>query len=98
MPQDVGRRGTGLMAINSENGMIFVKISGGDRHDALDYVGVWSVYDDGEVPPRFTIGGPGTLKDGRGVALDIEHQNVIVTDKTLNAILTFHVPEAFEVQ
>ena len=99
VPQDVGRRGTGLMAINSENGMIFVKISGGDRHDALDYVGVWSVYDDGEVPPRFTIGGPnGVLKDGRGVALDIEHQNVIVTDKTLNAVLTFHVPEAFEVQ
>ena len=99
VPQDVGRRGTGLMAINSENGMIFVKISGGGRHEALDYVGVWSVYDNGEVPPRFTIGGPnGILKDGRGVALDIENKNVIVTDKTLNAILTFNVPEAFEVQ
>ena len=102
IPQNVdpamGRRGTGLMAINSENGMIFVKVSGGDRHDALDYVGVWSVYDNGEVPARFTIGGPnGMLKDGRGVALDMNNKNVIVTDKTLNAILTFNVPEAFEV-
>ena len=87
------------MAINSENGMIFVRVSGGGRHDALDFVGVWSVYDDGEVPPRFTIGGPnGSLKDARGVALDMKNKNVIVTDKTLNAILTFHVPEAFEVQ
>ncbi len=99
VPQEPVRRGTGLMAINSENGMIFVRVSGGGRHEALDYVGVWSVYDDGEVPARFMIGGPnGPLKDGRGVALDIENKNVIVTDKTLNAILTFNVPEAFEVQ
>ena len=87
---------TGLMRINPENGMIFVGVGGGGRHEARDFVGVWSVYDNGEVPPRFTIGGPSTiLKDVRGVAIDIKNKNVIVTDKTLNAILTFNVPEAF---
>ena len=96
IPQTAGRTNTGLMRINPENGMIYVSVGVGGRHEALDYVGVWSVYDNGEVPPRFTIGGPSTiLKDVRGVAIDIKNQNVIVTDKTLNAVLTFNVPEAF---
>jgi hypothetical protein len=66
------------------------------RHSKDDYIGVWSIYDDGNVPARWTIGGPNlVLKDVRGIALDTKHQNVIVSDKTLNAILTFHVPEVF---
>ena len=61
-----------------------------------DYVGVWSVFDDGDVPARFTIGGPNLLlKDGRGITIDAKNKDVIVSDKTLNAVLTFHVPEAF---
>ena len=47
--------------------------------------------------PRLTIGGPNLiLKDARGIALDVKNQNVMVSDKTLNAVLTFHVPEAFQ--
>ena len=61
-----------------------------------DYIGIWSVFDDGNVPPRFTVGGPKTFyKDIRGIAVDPKNQNVIASDKTLNAVLTFHVPEAF---
>jgi hypothetical protein len=87
--------GTGLMSIDPNSGMIFVRVSGpGDRHAITDFVGVWSVLDDGPTPPRWKIG-LGLLKDVRGVALDSKNQNVIVTDKTLNSILTFHVPEAF---
>jgi len=96
IPPELGDTGTGLMRINPENGFIYVGVGVGGRHEARDFVGVWSVYDNGVVPPRFTIGGPGTiLKDVRGVAIDIKNKNVIVTDKTLNAILTFNVPEAF---
>ena len=96
IPKSEGDRGTSLMAVNSQSGMIFVASGAGGRHEAEDYVGVWSVFDNGEVSPRWTIGGPkGALKDIRGVALDIKNKNVIVTDKTLNAILTFNVPEAF---
>jgi hypothetical protein len=85
----------GLMAVNPEKGIVFARGGeGGGRHDTGDYIGAWSVYDDGPVPPRWKIG-LGILKDIRGVAVDVKNKNVIVTDKTLNAILTFNVPEAF---
>ena len=42
------------------------------------------------------IGGPNLLlKDGRGIAIDPKNKDVMVSDKTLNAVLRFHVPEAF---
>jgi hypothetical protein len=60
------------------------------------YVGVWHIDDNGRVPPRFTIGGPdGVLRQGRGLALDPKNHTVIASDKELNAVLTFQVPEIF---
>ena len=60
------------------------------------FVGVWSIEDDGDVPPRWTIGGPnGMLRQPRGLALDPKNKSVIVSDKYLNAILTYHFPEIF---
>ncbi len=99
-----------LMTNNPENGMIFGVVrpgsTGGNtgtledvqgRYGLDDYVGVWSVYDDGDAPPRLTIGGPNLLlKDARGIAIDVENEHVIVSDKTLNAVYTFSVPEAFQ--
>jgi DNA-binding beta-propeller fold protein YncE len=93
-----------LMTTHPTNSMFFAVIRVGEnsgeniegRFGLDDFVGVWSVFDDGEVPARLTIGGPGlVLKDARGIALDVKNQNVMVSDKTLNAVLTFHVPEAF---
>ena len=93
-----------LLTSNPANGMIFAAVRAGQNSDeniqgrfALDdYVGVWSFFDDGDVPARFTIGGPNLLlKDARGIAIDPKNKNVMVSDKTLNAVLTFHVPEAF---
>ncbi|MBI4482589.1 MAG: hypothetical protein HY652_06830 [Acidobacteria bacterium] len=60
------------------------------------FVGVWSIHDNGDVPPRWTIGGPkGILQMPRGVALDPKNKSLIVTDKRLNAVLTFYFPEIF---
>jgi len=60
------------------------------------YVGVWSIDDNGDVPPKWTIGGPkGILRMPRGIALDVAHGNMMVSDKRLNAVLTFHFPELF---
>jgi hypothetical protein len=60
------------------------------------FVGVWSTQDNGDVPPRWTIGGPkGILRMVRGVDLDPKNKSVIVTDKRLNAVLTFYFPEMF---
>jgi hypothetical protein len=68
------------------DGLIF----GGTR----SAVGVWSVNDNGDVAPRWSIG-EGVLKQLRAVAIDAKHQDVIITDKELNAVLTYHVPEVF---
>ena len=55
---------------------------------------VYSVEDRGDVPPRFRIG-TGFLKVPRGIALDPASQNLVVSDKIGNRIVTFHVPEIF---
>ena len=87
----------GLLTSNPENGMIFAAVRPRGRFLPEDYVGVWSVFDDGPVEPRWTIGGPNVLlKDARGITLDVRNENVIVSDKTHNAIFTFNVPEAFQ--
>ena len=60
------------------------------------YVGVWSINDNADVPPKWTIGGPkGILRMPRGIALDVKNKNMMVSDKRLNAVLTFHFPELF---
>ena len=83
------------IAVDSEGGWIFVTLPGTITHP-YGYVGVWSIDDSGKVPPRYRIGGPdGALRMPRGVVLDRKHQSVIVSDKKLNAILTFRIPEIF---
>ena len=37
----------------------------------------------------------GVLKMPRGIALDVKNKNMLVSDKRLNAVLTFHFPEVF---
>ena len=67
-------------------------VLGGDD----SFTGVWSVFDDGDIPPHWTIGGPNAdLIMPRGVALDEKNKTVIITDKRLNAILTYYFPEIF---
>ena len=60
------------------------------------FVGVWSIYDNGNVAPHWTIGGPnGVLKEARGVALDPKHKEIFVSDKRINGVLAFEFPEMF---
>ena len=60
------------------------------------YVGVWSIHDSGDVPPRWMIGGPrGMMLQIRGVALDPKNKTVMISDKRLNAVVTFSFPEIF---
>ena len=61
------------------------------------HIGVWSMDDKGDVPPRWTIGGPkGMLRQPRGLTLDAKNKTVIVSDKYLNGVLTYSFPELFE--
>ncbi|MBI3940178.1 MAG: hypothetical protein HY315_05040 [Acidobacteria bacterium] len=70
--------------------------SGEEMATETAFVGVWNIDDKGDVPPRWTVGGPyGTLRKPRGIALDPKNKSVIVSDKYLNAVLTFAFPEIF---
>ena len=94
-PRAVIPGGSGLMATYPPKGLVLTRVGAGDRHDAGDYIGVWSIHDNGDVPARWSIGN-GIFYDIRGVAVDPRSKTVVVTDKTLNAIVTFHVPEIFD--
>ncbi len=61
------------------------------------FVGVWSINDHGDVPPRWKIDGipSNGMKKPHGIALDPKHKEVVVADMRLNAILTFYFPEIF---
>ena len=84
--------------VRVHNGWILVSHDGVQIRNPThqSFVGVWSIYDEGDVAPRWTIGGPNRmLIKPRGVEVDAKNQTVIVSDKTLNAVLTYHVPELF---
>jgi hypothetical protein len=90
----------GPFAVYPPKGEIIVSVRGPGPYEELSsddaFVGIWSIHDNGDVPPKFTIGGPkGVLKMPRGIALDIKNRNMMVSDKRLNAVLTFHFPELF---
>ena len=61
------------------------------------YVGVYSINDSGNVPPRWKIDGTSStgMKKPHGIALNPNHKEIIVADMRLNAILTFYFPEIF---
>ena len=45
----------------------------------------------------WTIAGPqGLLRQPRGLVLDAKNKNIIVSDKFLNGVATYHFPELFD--
>jgi hypothetical protein len=89
--------GAARMALNVDRGLAFGTIRGNDVASDQSFVGAWNYVEDrGEAPPRWTIGGPnGVLRQPRGVVLDHKNKALIVSDKYLNAVLTYHFPEVF---
>jgi hypothetical protein len=91
----------GPFAIYAPKGEILVSIRGagvqiGQLASDQSFVGVWSINDNGDVPPKWTIGGPnGVLMMPRGVTIDPKHKTLMVSDKRLNAVLTFSFPEIY---
>ena len=88
--------GVGLMAVYPPRGLFLVGVPSSEKSSPNNFVGVWSVNDNGDVPPRWMIGGPNSiLRQVRGLTLDPKHKSVIISDKYLNSILTFSFPEIF---
>jgi hypothetical protein len=70
-----------------------------NQYSEKSYVGVWSVQDTGETPPRWVIAAPpnGPLRDPVGtVVVDPKRQDVFIPDRYTNSIYIYHVPEIFK--
>lgn len=62
----------------------------------IPYIGVWNYADNGDVPPRAVIKGPGTaLGRPRGIALNPTHKELHVVDMVKNSIYTYSFPSIF---
>ena len=89
---------TAQLQVYSPKGWI-VAASPGTRNEQETegiFVGIWSVKDNGDVPPRWKLAGPASLlKKPRGVALNPKNKEIIVADMRLNALLTYYFPEMF---
>jgi DNA-binding beta-propeller fold protein YncE len=59
------------------------------------YVGVWDQDDSGDVAPLWTIA-KGYLYMPRGLTFDSKKKTVIVSDKYMNSVMTFSLPELFD--
>jgi DNA-binding beta-propeller fold protein YncE len=64
--------------------------------DRTGFIGVWSVNDNGDVPPRGVIKGPASgLVWPAGVAINPERHEVYAIDSVSNALFMFNMPEFF---
>lgn len=65
----------------------------------LGFVGIWNITDSGDVPPRAMIRGPFSgLLHPVGLALNPEDGEIYVSDSVRNGILSFVVPDLFELK
>jgi len=95
--------------VDEERGLIYATIKNNfeayhydDRRpspwdpDRTGFIGVWSIDDNGDVPPRAVIKGPATgLVWPAGVAINPKHQEVYAIDSVSNALFMFKMPEFF---
>lgn len=87
---------TGLILVANEGTQVHAGENWTFDYSEDSFVGVWSINDHGDIFPRWTIGGPyGALKQARGIVVDPKNKSIIVSDKYLNAVLTYHFPEMF---
>jgi hypothetical protein len=97
------------VVVDEERGQIFATIKNNfenydieDRRpspwnpDKTGFIGVWSIDDNGDVPPRGVIKGPATgLIWPAGVAINPKNHEVYTIDSVSNALFMFHMPELF---
>jgi hypothetical protein len=84
------------VAIYPPTKMFLVGVNAGGDPSPASFVGAWSENDNGDVPPHFTVGGPNLiLRQVRGVTLIPKAKNVVISDKYVNAVMTFSLPELF---
>ena len=86
------------MQIYPEGRLVMIAMPGqqGLMEPPRVFVGMWSLDDDGDVPPKWTINGAQTgLKKPFAIAINPQQKELYVTDMRLNGVMTFSVPEVF---
>ena len=97
------------VVVDEERGQIFATIKNNFENyeftderpspwnpDKTGFIGVWSIDDNGDVPPRGVIRGPATgLIWPAGVAINPKNREVYTIDSVSNALFMFHMPELF---
>ncbi len=87
------------MEIQPRGGWIVISqmTDGSNPEPQGTYIGVYSIYDNGNLPPRWKIDSMPShlMKKPHGIALNARRKEVIVADMTMNSILTFYFPEIF---
>ena len=71
-------------------GRIIANAGAGGEEDDGGFIGVWSIDDDGDVPPLWILRGP-----GGGLTVDPKNKTIIASSKPLNAVLSYYIPEMF---
>jgi hypothetical protein len=97
------------VVVDEERGQIFATIKNNFENydiaqerpspwnpDKTGFIGVWSINDSGDVPPRGVIKGPASgLVWPAGVAINPRNHEVYTIDSVSNALFMFHMPELF---
>jgi hypothetical protein len=95
--------------VDEERGLIFATIKNNFENynfddprpspwdpDKTGFIGIWSIDDNGDVPPRGVIKGPATgLVWPAGVAINPKHREIYAIDSVSNALFMFKMPEFF---
>ena len=100
MGPKTGIRTTNQIRVYPPKGWIVATMPG-DAYGEIEpegvFIGVWSINDDGDIPPRWKLGGPKSImKKPRGISLNPRDKEIYVADMRLNSVLTYYFPEIFE--
>ena len=92
----IGSSAQSLITVNPSRQFILRGVPSDERSSPNNFVGVWSENDNGDVPPRWMIGGPNQLlRQVRGIVLVPKDKTVVISDKYVNMVLTYYFPEIF---
>ena len=96
-----GIYGIRQIQVYPKNGWIIISqiTDGGTAIPEDTFLGVWSIFDNGDVAPKWKIEGKASnvLTKPRGVTFNPNHKEVLISDMRMNAVLTFSFPELFDV-
>jgi hypothetical protein len=71
-------------------------IGQGQEEQRGGFIGVWSINDSGNVPPRWKIVGSKTqMQRPMEIAINPTNREIMISDMGLNAVLTYYFPEIF---